>query len=565
VIEFFRKLSRAVEILVVLARRLLLPSLLRGRWPRPGPVELRLILEHLGGTWIKLGQVMSMRFDLLPRAYCQELLKLLNDVRPFPYEFVRDIIREDLGGPPEQLFALFEPVPFASASIGQVHRAELPSGETVAVKVQRPNARRIFKSDIQLMYAVSGLLDWFGLFGSTPSRRLIDEFAGWVANELDYSTEARQGEQLRENAAADPLQIVPLIYRSHSSSRVMTMELVEGVPLIEIMFAVSSENAGYLDALRAMGHDLARIVRHIDWNLMNQIHVDGYFHADLHPANILILPGDVIAYVDFGIVGKLGEATRESLTRYAWHFFRGDTDRAISELARWIAPAGRTSYEFTKAELARIHDEFIDSFGRADQPGPATSSFAMAILEVIRRHGLVLSPDVMTYFRSLIMADTIRTQLAPDYDLQSDVHRFFARLVAQQTRAWADPRRFVHAAYEYGHRLSRVLDVVEAQHVTAGVIEQTLMILQSRVLTARRRIRTLVVLVLAAGAALAVALQYPNLRTAGPLPSEGADWIPPLIVTIIAVLIVLIVIQQRSLRRASSIRYRQAGDFILRQ
>jgi ubiquinone biosynthesis protein len=273
----------------------------------------------------------------------------------------------------------------------------------------------------------------------------------------------------------------------------------------------------------------------------------------------------VVGYVDFGITGSLGDAARESLTRYAWHLFRGDTDRAINELMRWIAPAGRTSHEFTKTELVRIHDEFLASLQRGDRPAPAATIFAVAIFDVINRLGLAISPDVLAYFRALVMADTIRLQLAPNFDLQTDVRRFFARLVAQQTREWVDPRSLVHAAYEYGHRLSRVLDAVESQHTTAGVIEAALLNIQSRVQVARRRLRTLIVLAVATCAGLLVALQNPDVRTAGPLPSEGRNWIPAFMVAVIAVLLVLIYFQRRSLRKSVVLSNGQASSYLVRQ
>ena len=165
---------RLGHVLAVFLRLLIAPALgLPGSDRRTGPVRLRLALEQLGGAWVKLGQMLALRYDLLPAAYCDELFGLLNQVAPFSYEEVRGIIRQELGAEPEQVFASFERASFASASIGQVHRATLRNGDRVAVKVQRPRIREILQADIQLMYGVTWLLDWTGLFGGTSSREVI--------------------------------------------------------------------------------------------------------------------------------------------------------------------------------------------------------------------------------------------------------------------------------------------------------------------------------------------------------------------------------------------------------
>ncbi|MBV9583076.1 MAG: AarF/ABC1/UbiB kinase family protein, partial [Chloroflexi bacterium] len=187
---------------------------------------MRLAFEDLGGAWVKLGQMLAMRFDLLPAEYCDELFKLLNDVQPFPYSDVCEIVRQELGGPPEDVFRTFEPKPFASASIGQVHRAHLRTGESVAVKVQRPGIRERMRADIVLMYGVTRLLDWSRVFGATRSREVIDEFPRWTTDELDYLVEARQSTQLREHARGEPLEYIATVYRRYTTSRILQASLL---------------------------------------------------------------------------------------------------------------------------------------------------------------------------------------------------------------------------------------------------------------------------------------------------------------------------------------------------
>ena len=179
------------------------------------------------------------------------------------------------------------------------------------------------------MYSTTWILDWTHVFGATKSREVIDEFARWTADELDYMVEARQAVLLYQNAQGDKVERIARVHRDYTTSRVLTTELIVGIPLIEIMIAKREGNTAYLEALAARGHDLDRIVRNLDWNMLNQVYVFGYFHADLHPANLFVLPGDAIGYVDFGIVGQLPDRVRDSLTRYSWLLFRGEVESAV--------------------------------------------------------------------------------------------------------------------------------------------------------------------------------------------------------------------------------------------
>jgi len=255
---------RVWQVFAVLWRSFVAPSLpFRRRKGPSGPVRMRSALEELGGAWIKLGQMLAMRFDLLPAAYCEELFKLLNEVKPFPYTQVREIIRQELGDVPEAVFRSFVPEPFAAASIGQVHRALLQTGEQVAVKVQRPHIRQVMQADIGLMYAVARLLDWTHFVGATHSREVIDEFARWTADELDYLVEARQAVLLYEHARDDPLERIARVYPEYTTSRVLTSEFLPGIPLIEIIAAMRDGDAVYLQDLAAQGYDLESIARNL--------------------------------------------------------------------------------------------------------------------------------------------------------------------------------------------------------------------------------------------------------------------------------------------------------------
>jgi predicted unusual protein kinase regulating ubiquinone biosynthesis (AarF/ABC1/UbiB family) len=473
--------------MVVLTRCVILPGIPFRRNQPTRPERMRAALEQLGGAWIKLGQMLALRLDLLPAAYCDELFKLLNDVQPFPYADVREIVQQELGAPPEAVFRSFETKPFASASIGQVHRAELKTGEAVAVKVQRPHIRETMRADIDLMYQVAALLDLTHFFGATHSRHIIDEFARWTKDELDYLNEARQSVQLWENARDDPLERIARVYRRYTTSRVLTSELIDGIPLIDIVVAVRAGDHAYLQGLEQRGYSLETVVRHLDWNMLNQVYVYGYFHADLHPANLYVLPGNAIGYVDFGMIGQLPGEVRDSLTRYSWLLFQRDVEAAVKELMRWLSPTVDTNAAVARQELARLHEAFLYDIGdvgdgSAEAPAPQStrnsnpySKLGVEIMDAVRRNHLSMSPSIVAYLKMLVTLGAIRYQLATDYDLAALARQFFGGLIRQRGQEWLDPRFAIGRIYGTSYRIQQAIGFVEyledQQPLLAGLIQ----------------------------------------------------------------------------------------------
>jgi predicted unusual protein kinase regulating ubiquinone biosynthesis (AarF/ABC1/UbiB family) len=563
---FFRHPRRVWHVLAIFVRYFIAPALHLPRSDRRGgPVRMRLAFEQLGGAWIKLGQMLALRFDLLPTAYCDELFKLLNQVAPFSYDEVREIVRQELGDEPETVYRSFEPGSFAAASIGQVHRAVLHSGEGVAVKVQRPGIRATLQADIDLMYAMTWVLDWTHLFGATRSREVIDEFARWTADELDYLVEARQAVLLWEHSRGEKLERIARVYRDYTTSRVLTTEFIDGIPLIEIMIAKREGNVAYLDALAARGHDLDRIVRHLDWNMLNQVYVFGYFHADLHPANLFVLEGDAIGYVDFGIVGQLPDQVRDSLTRYSWLLFRGEVEGAVRELMRWLAPTAATDAGEARRQLIRVHQAFLyDTVAERSRttfgaPGPAHrptenpySKLAVDILETIRVQQLSLSSSIVGYLKMLVTLGTLRHQLAVEYDLPENVRHFVRRLARQQGLAWLDPRRTLDRLYAGAGRMQRALDFlefVEGQEAVLTEVTGSLIGYRNRIRRVTRRIISIGGAVLVVGAVLYLVLAFPD-DTRRVLPKEmDYTWFQLGILALLLLLIVNFIRNMRSIGR----------------
>ena len=467
--RLLRTFIRSIKIFLVASRYFLIPLIFFWRHQMSTPLRLRLALQALGGAWIKLGQALALRFDLLPAEYCSELFNLLNKVEPFSYAEVREVIKHELGNFPEILFLSFESEPFGAASIGQVHRATLPCGTRVAVKVQRPGITESVHADITLMAGFASVLDFVGFLGGGRIGDVVDEFARWTEDELDYSIEARHAVTLAENARGDKLEKDPFIFDRYCSVRVLTMELIVGIPVIDIMNALRDNDAAYLTHLREQGYDLDSIASHITWNTLNQIYRQGYFHADPHPANMFIVPGNAIAYVDFGIVGELSDEIRESLGFFARSLFAGNVDRAADEYMRWIVPSYRTDVANAREDLKQIMSKYLFDLRHSKQSSlkgqPSifdnTSVFEIEVLSAIRRHQLVLAPEIVTYLKTLLTAEAIVYTLAPKFDLQWHENRFFGRMLIADSWELLDPQNATRLIFDFGFRVQRSLEAID--------------------------------------------------------------------------------------------------------
>jgi len=306
--------------------------------------RLREMLEELGPTFVKFGQLLSTRPDIVPPDVIAELQKLQDDVRPIPFTEVERVIREELGLTIEQAFLEFDEQPTAAASIGQVHRALLPNSERVAVKVQRPNAPRQIESDIALLYQAARLAkERVRALDFIDAEQVVDEFARSIRGELDYRAEARNAEVFRRNFAGSPEVKIPRVYWSYTRRRVLALELLEGTQLADIDVASLSPAERRELAYRAAEVWMTMIFRH------------GFFHGDPHPANVFVLEEGVIGLVDFGQVGKLTDDDMSKLTR----LFIDAANERVDTLPRRLAELGvryprEREEEFTE-ELREVY------------------------------------------------------------------------------------------------------------------------------------------------------------------------------------------------------------------
>jgi predicted unusual protein kinase regulating ubiquinone biosynthesis (AarF/ABC1/UbiB family) len=474
---------------------------------------MQTVLEELGGLWVKLGQALALRFDILPADYCLQFFQLLNRMEPFPADEVRAVIERELGRPVETLFRSFEWEPDAAASIGQVHRAEIPDGTAVAVKVQRPRIRDLVRADLAIMRCAAWLLDLLRLAGERQAGALVEEFARWTEEELDFRIEARHATVLRRNAEDDPLERNPRVYPDYTTARILTIEYLAGIPVIDIVTATRARDTAFLGALAARGHDPRRIAAHLVWNALNQIYRFGYFHADPHPANLIVLENDAIGYVDFGIVGKLDDETRQSLRYFAQSLFAGHTDKAVEEFMKFLSPSGRTNIAEARRDLIEAMNNYVESA----RVGPENTAwtediFEIEMLSVVRAHGMVLHPDAVRYLKAVLTAEALVKELDPQFDLRAYENRFFGRLMELEAVESIDPRRLVQRMIDTRVRFGRVLDAIES----LGETPRDLLRIS---LNVRRRVLSLATLMAVGWAVVLVAVQltsgWPELRLLG--------------------------------------------------
>jgi ubiquinone biosynthesis protein len=477
-----RNLGRLTEIAQVAVRhgfgyffeRHKLTDLLPGR--RNGEVlegtasergkHLRELLDELGPTFVKFGQLLSMRPDVLPPDIIAELRGLQDDVRPFAYEDVERMIQEELGQPIERLFIEFDRTPLAAASIGQVHRAVLPNGHTVAVKVQRPGAPEQIEADLGLLYQAARIVkERVRALDFVDVREVVDEFARAIRQELDYRLEGRNAEQLHRNFAGHPHVRVPRVYWSYSRARVLTLEFIQGTQLADI------EQAGFsLDERKRLAEVIAEA-----W--MTMIFRDGFFHGDPHPANILVIRPDLIGLVDFGLAGKLTEDDVSKGTR----LFIDVANENVDDIPKRLSDLGvRYPKEREEEFRTEISDLYYRYYGaRLSEIDP---------LQVIREvFGVIYSLNLRLPTRFIILDKAIATlasvgvELYPDFNV-FEVAKPYARslLLGRYTpqrmvsRARRESIKLASIFAEYPYQVHDVLEQVRDGQIEVGFVHKGL-------------------------------------------------------------------------------------------
>jgi ubiquinone biosynthesis protein len=399
--------------------------------------HLREMLDELGPTFVKFGQLLSTRPDIVPPDIILELRSLQDDVRAFPYADIERTIREELGQPIERLFLEFDEQPIAAASIGQVHRATLPNGRKVAVKVQRPNAPRQIEADLALMYQAAKLAkERIRALDFIDANEIVDEFSRSIRQELDYRLEARNADGFHKNFAGHPHVAVPKVYWSYTRSRVLTLEYLDGVQLADI-----DVEHWTLDQRRRLAYLITET-----W--MTMIFRQGFFHGDPHPANILVLSPDRIGLVDFGLTGKLTDDDMSKLTR----LFIDAAAENIEVLPKRLADLGVRYDKAREAEfVAELRELYYRYYGASLQEIDPIQVIREAF-GLIYRMNLRLPTRFVMLDKSIATLGSVGVELYPDFNV-FEVAKPYARdlMISRFT-----PRRVVSRARREGWKLTQM-------------------------------------------------------------------------------------------------------------
>ena len=391
--------------------------------------RLRMALEALGPIFVKFGQVLSTRRDLLPMDIADELARLQDQVPPFSSELALAALQEAYGKPASQVFSFFDPVPVASASVAQVHFAVLPDGREVAVKILRPDMRGVLMNDLALMDTGASLVERVWSDGKRlKPREVVAEFAKYIFDELDLMREAANASQLRRNFLDSHLLQVPEIHWDWCTSSVMVMERMKGVPI------------GQTERLRDEGVDIPRLARAGVEIFFTQVFRDGFFHADMHPGNIFVATegdraGQYIA-LDFGIMGTLTDGDKNYLAQNFLAFFQRDYKRvAEAHIDAGWAPKDTRVDEF-EAAIRAVCEPIFDrplkeiSFGRV----------LLRLFQTSRRFNVEIQPQLVLLQKTLLNIEGLGRQLDPDLDLWKTAKPFLERWMQEQV-GWRGLKR----------------------------------------------------------------------------------------------------------------------------
>jgi len=383
------------------------------------PERFRMALEELGPTFIKLGQVLSTRPDLISPEYLNELEKLQDNVPPFPFAEVEEIFLAETGKKPSELFQEFNEQPMAAASIGQVHRARIKDGKEVVIKVQRPNIENTIAVDLEILAHLASLMEQYleESQGHRPSA-VVDEFARSLSLEIDYTVELANIQRFSKQFSNNKSIYVPLVYAELSTVRILTLEYIKGIKTSKI------------DILRKQGYDLQLIAERGAKLVMEQIFVHGFFHGDPHPGNIFILPGNITCFLDFGMMGRLSRKDREDFTDLMLSIVTKN-DRKITD---GVLSITNQFGEINHDALSRDLSDLLDRYLYLPLKDLEAGKILQELLDLVQHHKLSIKPNLYLMIKALSTIEGVGLVLDPNLELIKLAEPYLIKIKKERLR-----------------------------------------------------------------------------------------------------------------------------------
>lgn len=401
--------------------------------------KMRLVCEELGPTFVKFGQLLSNRPDVFPEAFVKEMEKLQDSVPPISGEIAQKVIETELGKPVSELFEWFEIEAFASASMAQVHKAQLKSGEKIVLKVQRPGIKEMIEADIKVMYYLAEVLS-----KRIPSLKsfdpvgLVRNFEDSIIKELDFIHESVNIQRFHNNFSKDESDEgnihSPKIYATLTTSKVLAMEYIEGIKISDTL------------KLSQQGFDLHLIAKRLATSYFKQIFNYGFFHADPHPGNLLVLPNNVICYLDYGMMGSVVRKDLEALGS----LFLSIKSKDVRRIIRAIQQLSDTTVIRNYRELENDVNEFVQNYSFRDLHQNEMSTIMLQLKDLIIKHGLKVPTHFFLLIRSMVTIEGVISKLDPKLDLIKLIRPFLLRLVAKHYNPVQFAKRIFNSIYELG-------------------------------------------------------------------------------------------------------------------
>lgn len=424
--------------------------------PEAPEIRLRKAFEELGATYIKLGQMLSLRPDLIPKEYCDEFAKLQDKVPPFSFEKVKQIVERELGASLGKLFKEFDRKPLGSASIGQVHTAKLKNGEQVVVKVLRPKVNELFREDIDLMYYFAKKLEGTKNFGRYSLLEIVKEFERYTKNELNYLIEARSVEKFYANLKKEKYVKVPKVYMGYTTDKVLTLEFIKGEKLSDLLRGHKKFNK-------------EKVMNAIINSCLKQVFEQNVFHGDLHPGNILVTKNNNIALLDFGIVGSLTPYMRKEGMRLYIALINKDIEWVVRQILRLGKPTPETDMESFRRDV----DDIVSGWHGTELRHIRVTHMLRRLFESSANHNIKLPVDMILLGKALVTVEGTCLMLNPQFNFVKHSYKYVSKYSKQKAFTKENLNLFMVKSREIGEVLemipSEILAVLEK--LRTGVIK----------------------------------------------------------------------------------------------